>query len=288
MKQLQLSTRLNDVEVNKLKGPLGFLGWQHYTDLVHGENTTVLGPDGDILGMLLKNVIPEKMQERALPALLTLRGDLTNRSMVVYAGSQMPGIRVDGTLSSRKGVPKIVTAAHGGKGDVLGYLEEKGGRNCRETGWTRKRPDVLKACMPMIELVDMLYRAALPEHYQRQMKWVNATPDSLKLKGTAFTSVTVNLNNRCAAHTDKGDVHEGMGCLTTHGDFVGGALILPKFKVAFDYAPGDLLLVNVHEVHANAPFEGQRVSCVYYAREKMHRCVVAGAEPVPADLANAA
>jgi hypothetical protein len=263
MKSLLLKTELSHHDAAQFKGKR--LDGRHYTDLVADEHTAVYDKHGSVVGMLLKNVIPESVQTRALPALLTLRGDLTNRATVVGGGSQLPGIRVDGTLSPRRRVPKSILAAHGGKGDQLGFLDDKSGQYCRETGWTRRRPDVLAACLPLIHRVDQLYKAALPEHYARQMKWVDAVDESLKLHGTSFTTVTVNKNNRTAAHTDRGDVRDGIQ---------GGFLILPRFGIAFDFRPGDLLLVNVHELHANAPFEGERVSCVYYAREKMHLCAV--------------
>lgn len=48
--------------------------------------------------------------------------------------------------------------------------------------------------------------------------------------------------------------------------------IMPKFQIAFDVKPGDVLLANVHELHGNAAMSGLRVSCVYRAREKMHLC----------------
>jgi hypothetical protein len=63
-----------------------------------------------------------------------------------------------------------------------------------------------------------------------------------------------------------------MGVLTTHGRFSGGYFIMPRFGIAFDIQPGDLLLANVHELHGNGAMAGQRVSVVYYAREKMHLC----------------
>jgi hypothetical protein len=37
---------------------------------------------------------------------------------------------------------------------------------------------------------------------------------------------------------------------------------------------GDVLLMNVHELHGNLPItSGERLSFVCYLREKMHRCV---------------
>jgi thymine dioxygenase / DNA helicase len=122
--------------------------------------------------------------------------------------------------------------------------------------------------------VDHIYRKTCPKHYNRQMSKVNDIDPSLRLGSTAFTTVTVNKNSRTAAHTDTGDVRDGLGCLTTHGKFRGSYFVMPKFGIAFDVQPSDLLLANVHEFHGNSAMAkgGERYSCVFYARELMHKC----------------
>ena len=62
--------------------------------------------------------------------------------------------------------------------------------------------------------------------------------------------------------------------LSNDGRYTGGYLIFPQIRVAVNVRPGDLLLVNNHEViHGNTPIvceEGsERVSLVVYLREKM-------------------
>jgi hypothetical protein len=92
-----------------------------------------------------------------------------------------------------------------------------------------------------------------------------------------FTTITVNKSFRTAAHRDAGDFQDGMSNLLTLGDgeYTGGYLIFPEYRVAVDVRPGDLLLVNNHEIiHGNTEIklnfpEAERVSLVCYLREKM-------------------
>jgi hypothetical protein len=271
MNFLQLSSQLTDREASALKGQK--LTERHYT-LLFSETIAVRGVDGALVAVLLKNVIPQKVLDEAMPHLATMNGDLSNRSTVVRRGAQASRISKNGHIEVRKTVPKAVLVAHGGKGDQLGYFDYKQASVCRETSWTKKHPEVLAGCGSLIAYVDHLYRKTCPKHYDRQMARVNAIDSSLRLGSTAFTTVTVNKNNRTAAHTDKGDVRDGLGCLTTHGTFRGSYFVMPKFSIAFDIQPSDLLLANVHELHGNSAMAegGERYSCVFYARELMHKC----------------
>ena len=62
--------------------------------------------------------------------------------------------------------------------------------------------------------------------------------------------------------------------LSNDGRYTGGYLIFPEIRVAVNVRPGDLLLVNNHEIiHGNTPIvcpEGsERISLVVYLRDKM-------------------
>ena len=62
--------------------------------------------------------------------------------------------------------------------------------------------------------------------------------------------------------------------LSNNGKYTGGYLVFPEYRVAVNVRPGDLLLVNNHEIiHGNTPIEtyddGERISLVCYLREGM-------------------
>jgi hypothetical protein len=218
MNFMQLSSQLSEKEASALKGQK--LTERHYT-LLFSETVAVRAVDEALVAVLLKNVIPQTVLDEVMPHLATMKGDLSNRATVVRRGAQAARIASSGIPELRKTVPKAVLRAHGGQGDQLGYFDYKKATVCRETSWTNKHAEVLAGCGPLIRYVDHVYRNTCPKHYQRQIAKVNEIDPGLRLGSTAFTTVTVNKNNRTAAHTDKGDVRDGLGCLTTHGKFRG-------------------------------------------------------------------
>src|ERR1700676_148475 len=119
--------------------------------------------------------------------------------------------------------------------------------------------------------VDTIYAQELPEHYARQMNFMKVVSVDFKFEGTTFSTCTVNRNLRTAYHTDRDDFGGGMGNLVvlTRED---GALAMPKYRVAFRPRPTDVRLMNVHEMHHNLPFTGERLTAVLYAREHIDEC----------------
>jgi hypothetical protein len=109
------------------------------------------------------------------------------------------------------------------------------------------------------------------------MSAANKLDPAFLVPETPFTTITVNNTFRTAAHYDAGDLNEGLSNLLTlsnDGKYTGGYLIAPEYRVAVNPRPGDLLLINNHEVmHGNTPIvcpEGsERISLVVYFREKM-------------------
>jgi Oxygenase domain of the 2OGFeDO superfamily len=133
--------------------------------------------------------------------------------------------------------------------------------------------------LPYIQAVDRSFRTHMPERHAAQLSVASTTP-GYAIEGTSFSTVTVNLNFATACHRDSGDLSEGAGVITcfTLGKFTGGTLVFPKWNLGFNLSTGDVLLCNVHELHGNLPLVGepgkyQRVSCVFYYREKLQDCV---------------
>lgn len=88
-------------------------------------------------------------------------------------------------------------------------------------------------------------------------------------------------------HTDVGDLQEGFSCLTTlrKGNYTGGLLCFPEFRVGIDMKDGDTILMDAHEFHGNMqmydennvsldrPTEtAERISTVLYYRTNMVKC----------------
>jgi hypothetical protein len=147
----------------------------------------------------------------------------------------------------------------------------------RATTYTRDHFDKFKMAYPFLQHLAKGFADLLPWRYGNQMAAANKIDSRFLIPETPFTTVTVNKTFRTAAHRDAGDLDSGLSNLLTlsnDGRYSGGYLIFPEIRMAVNVRPGDLLLVNNHEIiHGNTPIvceEGsERVSLVVYFREKM-------------------
>jgi hypothetical protein len=121
------------------------------------------------------------------------------------------------------------------------------------------------------------FKELLPWRWNNQYEASKKIDPAFLVPDTVFTTVTVNKTFRTAAHLDAGDFSDGLSnlcVLSNDGRYTGGYLVLPEYRAAINVRPGDLLLINNHEViHGNTPIvceEGsERISLVCYLREGM-------------------
>jgi hypothetical protein len=147
----------------------------------------------------------------------------------------------------------------------------------RATTYTRDNFQKFSMAYPFLQSLARGFKQFLPQRYANQKAATDKIDQKFVIEGTPFTTVTVNKTFRTAAHRDAGDFTEGMSNLLTlsnDGRYSGGYLIFPEIRTAVNVRPGDLLLVNNHEViHGNTPIvceEGsERISLVVYLRENM-------------------
>jgi hypothetical protein len=144
---------------------------------------------------------------------------------------------------------------------------------CRLCTFNVKWPERWRKVVPLIQEIDKQYEELCPNEYRDQRKAAKSTP--FHIKGTAFSTVTTNLNFRTAAHTDSGDWPTGFGNLVViekGSPYEGAYTGFPQYGVAVDCRNGDFLAMDVHQVHGNSPMEpedetSQRLSLVSYLRE---------------------
>jgi len=147
----------------------------------------------------------------------------------------------------------------------------------RATSYTANSFDKFKMSYPFLQHLATGFKQLLPQRYNAQMEAASKVDPAFLVPETPFTTVTVNKTFRTAAHYDAGDLNTGLSNLLTlsnDGNYTGGYLIAPEYRVAVNVRPGDLLLINNHEVmHGNTPIEcaegSERISLVVYFREKM-------------------
>ncbi len=185
-----------------------------------------------------------------------------------------------------KTISKTRQAVYSVESGIVGYFDRTVRMPfCRTTAFNLQEFSKFKQAYPIIKFVDQQYAKLMPKEYAKQKAMVDKTPDDFVIKGTAFTTVTVNKNWQTAVHTDKGDYKDGFGNLVAlrHGKYLGGYFVLVRWGVSFDLQNGDILLCDVHQEHGNTPIikdtkDVVRLSLVMYYRENMFKCGTAAQE----------
>jgi hypothetical protein len=148
----------------------------------------------------------------------------------------------------------------------------------RATSYTQRNPEKFAMAYPFLQTLAKGFKELLPWRYNNQMEAAKKIDERFLVPGTPFTTVTVNKSFRTAAHFDAGDLDTGLSnllVLSNNGNYEGCYLVAPEYRVAVNVRPGDLLLINNHEVlHGNTEIkfldeEAERISLVCYFREKM-------------------
>ncbi len=260
---------LLDEDVEALKGK--FLDERDYDLLVGYEDADVLKPDGTPLLMLRQQVISSEVLMAAYKPLRRAARPTMNSKAA--PGGRFHRIKRDGTRSN-------VNEANQVRSGYAGFVDRTQREPfCRATAYTRDDVEGWKEIKRFVREVDAVFQSECPERYAAQMEVASQTDAAWIIPGTAFTTVTVNRNFRTTTHKDGGDLPEGFGVMTVaHAEgYDGFYLCFPKYRVAVDMRPGDVLLADVHEYHGNTPYtetadDWERISTVMYYRYRMRKC----------------
>jgi hypothetical protein len=284
---------LTDEQTDALAGHL--LGEDAF-DMLFVDDVDVYKPDGALLCRFRQNVIGEADCLAAFPVWKDAAnptgnrgyaaGQINSNEELVKIAKERGGIGIqmisptraraikhDGTLSNTN-VAKLVNSG------IVGFFD----RNprfpyCRLTAYNLSHPRRFASVMPFIQRIDKEFAALVPDRYIAQSDLIRATSPDFYIADTCFTTVTVNRNFQTAVHKDVGDLKEGFGVMSClrRGRYEGCYFVFPKYRVALDMRTGCVLCADVHEWHGNTPMKGnhgmfERVSLVFYYREKMQRC----------------
>lgn len=205
---------------------------------------------------------------------------VAGQKLVKYGGST--GFRVNAGgfgKQQRKGEGPSVTRRV--PSTIVGFAAASNALPCRTTALYKKHEAFFKAStFALVKNISDIFKMTCPEIWNIQKAFVDRVHPSMVIDDTVFTTLTVNRNFRTAAHRDRGDFHSGLGNLAVfqdprHPEYTGGELLLPEYRIAFDVRQGDLLFVDVHQLHANNVISGKgRISLVCYAMEKIVQCQV--------------
>ncbi len=240
--------------------------------------TRVLSPEGKVLAVYLPKSISPELREQVFPTLHSLKNSYTsNRGLA--SGSQ----RIQGA-SSRSYAMAVDSA-------IVGAFDRTGPKQyCRLTAWTGRETEKWTGLFPLFHRVAQLFEQHVPERFAVQAAEARKTAPEWVIPGTPFTTVTVNNTYATGVHTDSGDLEAGFSTLVVfrNGEFKGGWLCFPEYRLAVDMQDGDLLLMDAHAWHGNTEFDPapkrkvgglldgdpgfERISVVSYFRTKLTEC----------------
>jgi hypothetical protein len=247
-------------------------------------------PDGSLLAVYVPGALATELLEAAYPILHELRKlETTNRGLA--SGTR----RFERYKGSPRTESKPVASA------IVGAFDKGPSRiYCRLTAWTGREFDKFQQLVPLLDAIGATFQLYVPDRFTAQMRYVDQVKPEWVITGTPFTTVTVNNTYPTGVHKDKGDLDEGFSTLAVlrRGNYIGGRLTFPKYRIAVDMQHGDVLLMDAHEWHGNTAlhcseclaYPGQeaevgvnlsgmctvhdteRISIVSYFRTKMTQC----------------
>lgn len=263
----------------------------HYDHLLGGdEPCDVFKPDGTPLVKYRPRWFSEGLCRSVLPACRKAARPTVNRG---YAAGGVIGEdgkvkttrqrlrKNDGTVSGT-----TITVADPVQSGIVGYFD----RNsrfpfCRQTSFIISEAASWRRFLPYIERADEGFREFMPDRWATQREYASRTASDWVIPQSTFTTVTVNKNFQTATHKDAGDLAAGFGVMSCmrNDKYDGAYLVFPAYRVAVDFGHGCLCLADVHEWHSNTPFTRmrygyERITLVFYYREKMIHCKDAKAE----------
>ena len=267
MIEIRLKSKISEEELKQKVGKI--LTDEDYNLLIH-KDTTIRGINGEILAVYQRNVIPEDIVDKTYPVLHDLKKYQTN-NRTLASGLPQYKRQTGGTRSST--VKPIASTTIGG------FDPKNNTPYCRLTAWSGKETEQYEELFPLFQFIGKEMERVAPKRYKAQMEFVNRTHPDWVIPNTPFTTITVNNSYPTGVHTDKGDLDEGISTLAviTRGEYEGGYLTLPEYRVAFNVGHRDLLIFNAQEWHGNTKLnmlteDAERISVVCYYRENMAMC----------------
>lgn len=288
MVELRLRSRIPDDELAAKQGRIVTDG--DYNVLLTGP-TKLLRANGSLLAIYWPNALADALTDEVHDLLSSVRMISDNRGAASGSARNKRGDQVrgrwrivsSGILGATEAVGKAPSMIKNQNPDTaLPVL-------CRLTAWTGRHAEEWAQLQPLFEQIDACYREAVPDKWLTQWHRAEATHPDWRIGDTVFTTVTINNTYSTGVHQDSGDLPEGFSTLAVarRGDYQGGHLVLPRWRVAVQMGHADLLLFDAHEWHGNTALtcphtdgplakrcpEGcERVSLVSYYRTMVERC----------------
>lgn len=266
-KQLTLKKLFND---NSL---IGTFHKPEHTVYHLDEPIKIFKEDGSLLLVLCRGQLDPQLAYNYLLGVHDKVSETGNRG--TSSGQNAKSYyKKDGTISNTKKFDKTVYSS------IMGYYDRYPRTNyCRKTAFNIYEEETFNKILPSIQAVSEIFKRNAPDRYYIQKAYCDKTQDDFLIKGTVFTTVTLNKNFRTAYHVDAGDLPDGFGCMSyfKSGKFVGGDICFPEYGATIKLRHSDVILFDPHEIHGNTKIiplskDYNRITCVHYYRKNMIYC----------------
>lgn len=257
---------LTDEQTDAMNGKL--LTHRAFKDVID-HDADVYTEDGKLLLRFRKRVLPQKHIQQFYDAVIDFAKN-TTAARGAASGSEVKDIAVN---------KKIMSNIYGYfdkwtimQKHVFKTLKIKPPFPVRVTRFTAEYPEKWARAIPLIQDIDKQYKKLAPKPYAFQRR--HADEIAFKIPGTAFTTMTTNVNAQMGCHKDSGNLNESFGNLVVieKGKYEGGILGYPQYKVGVDVRTSDFLACDIHQLHGNTPIrpkssDAERMSIVCYLRQ---------------------
>tara|TARA_R110002020_G_scaffold77761_7_gene196232 strand:- start:6147 stop:7049 length:903 start_codon:yes stop_codon:yes gene_type:complete len=260
--EMRVRSRVPEAELKQKVGKI--ITEKDYNVLLTGPTKVTL-PNGKPLIVYLPNALKGAQFDKTYNILHEVREITDNRKLASGAPSYKRQKRHRG---------KRVMSSLIGSVDPMGQSPY-----CRTTAWTGKHTEQFSECYPVFNMIADLFKRYVPERYANQMERAKATAPEWMVGSTPYTTMTVNNTYPTGVHKDAGDLDTGFSCLAVwrRGQYSGGNLTFPEYRISVDMKDGDLMLMDAHQWHGNTELtlhseDAERISLVLYYRTKMMAC----------------
>jgi len=283
--------QISDNEMHSLAGR--FFDVADCYDIINTSSNIVM-PNGELLCSLDKSVISPELSKLAVDA-FKKKAKVTTTNTRGMASGKVDITKVPGNIVELLEPDKFASKVRYSNGNVSNHLVSNkthsmiagfydkpkrgsvfnGFTNARLTSFCEKYTNLWNNYgIPFIRNMDKLYSERFPQDYYKRKQQSSKVQYGM-IDQTIFTTATVNYNFQTAAHVDKGNLQGGYSVLTCHGEWSGGYLIYPQYRIGIEIKDGDFLIMNPHEYHCNSAIfpspngVKDRLSIVLYARDKI-------------------
>jgi hypothetical protein len=237
------------------------------------DSAKVFTPHGGVCAVYIRDGLPQSLYEAAFDGWKSIKELPINRPAAVGVHSLLR-VNKDKTLGKFSvvgGPVREELMERGTAYGLLGYRMTASGQSCERTPLSKKCPQMLDSNRSLIELVNKFHKQQARSFYDMQRFEVKKATVG-RLWHTIYTTIYLARNFRTAYHFDRENLLGAMTALIAMGDFEGGELVLPRWRIAFTLRPGDLLFFNPQQLHGNLPIKGERVSAAFYCLKNIANC----------------